>query len=85
MRAWNTSSRRWRLDLTLRGHEDAVGALSVWGSFLVSGSSDSTVRLWDLSQGMVEDPDGGGGGGGGDTGGQIRKRAIEFFFFDNNK
>ncbi len=46
-----------------------MGALSVWGSFLVSGSSDSTVRLWDLSQGMVEDPDGGGGGGGGGDGG----------------
>ncbi len=46
IRAWNTST--WACELELRGHEDAVTTLAVWGSCLVSGAADGTVRLWDL-------------------------------------
>lgn len=46
IRAWNTST--WECELELQGHEDAVTTLAVWGSCLVSGAADGTVRLWDL-------------------------------------
>jgi hypothetical protein len=46
IRAWNTST--WACELELQGHEDAVTTLAVWGSCLVSGAADGTVRLWDL-------------------------------------
>src|SRR5262249_46459430 len=40
---------------TFAGHDDAVNALALSkdGQFLVSGSADKTVKLWDTSRGRV--------------------------------
>ena len=46
IRVWST--RTWQCDRTLQGHEEAVTAVAAWGSVVVSGSPDGTVRLWDL-------------------------------------
>ena len=66
---------------TLEAHLDEVTALHFRGDVLVSGSSDKTLRQWDLEKGRcvqtldvmwaaaqasVLASDGGGGGGGGD-------------------
>lgn len=34
--------------MVLRGHDDAVTCLSVCGGYVVSGSIDDTVKIWDL-------------------------------------
>jgi len=38
----------YELVATLRGHTDSVTTLALDGNFLLSGSEDSTVRVWDL-------------------------------------
>ncbi|MEO0529953.1 MAG: WD40 repeat domain-containing protein [Planctomycetota bacterium] len=50
VRVWNTDTRSPRL--ALRGHTGTVAALAVSadGRRLVSGSFDTTVRVWDLDQ-----------------------------------
>ena len=35
----------------LLGHTDAIRALACYGRYCVSGSYDTTVRLWDLVKG----------------------------------
>ena len=37
---------------TLRGHEGAVTTLSMEGNKVISGSLDSTIKLWDLESGL---------------------------------
>ena len=37
--------------LTLVGHSGTVRCLHLEGNQLVSGSSDTTIKVWDLSQG----------------------------------
>ena len=38
----------WKVLQALDGHQEAVLALAVGDSFLVSGSYDTTVRFWSL-------------------------------------
>jgi WD40 repeat protein len=47
---WNVATGK--LEATLEGHTGPVGALafSPDGKFLVSGSHDNTIRLWDLDE-----------------------------------
>jgi hypothetical protein len=33
---------------TFRGHENAVGCLAIDGNFLISGSDDTTILVWDI-------------------------------------
>ena len=40
--------------MALRGHENAVRALAVHGRTIVSGSYDTTVRVWDLVTGKCK-------------------------------
>ncbi|KAG8883512.1 SCF ubiquitin ligase complex subunit cdc4 [Tulasnella sp. 331] len=40
--------------MALRGHENAVRALAVHGRTIVSGSYDTTVRVWDLVTGEAK-------------------------------
>uniref|UniRef100_A0A0W0FFP9 Putative WD40 repeat-like protein n=1 Tax=Moniliophthora roreri TaxID=221103 RepID=A0A0W0FFP9_MONRR len=47
--------RSGKLEMRLEGHEGGVWALAASGGLLVSGSTDRTVRIWDLT-GTV-DPD----------------------------
>lgn len=47
IRVWETDS--WACVAAIRAHKDCVTALEAWGAYLVSGSVDCTVRLWDLS------------------------------------
>jgi WD40 repeat protein len=37
---------------TLRGHTDAVTCVAVDGNFIVSGSDDATIRVWDGNHGF---------------------------------
>lgn len=45
----------WQRHTSLAGHEKSVNALALTsdGSTLVTGSSDSTVRIWDTASGEV--------------------------------
>jgi hypothetical protein len=47
VRVWDTTS--WRCQLLLEGHSCGVSALACWGPTVLSGSSDASVRLWDLT------------------------------------
>ena len=51
MRVWNLASGR--LERTLEGHTDTVGAVAVTadGQRIISGSYDHTVRVWNLASG----------------------------------
>jgi geranylgeranyl transferase type-2 subunit beta len=53
LRVWNVESGQ--VTRTLKGHEDAIAAVSVSprGDLLASGSFDHTLRLWDLTQGKA--------------------------------
>jgi len=46
MRVWDTLT--WELVATIHAHSEAVSALSACGSWVVSGSSDCSLRVWDL-------------------------------------
>mmetsp|Transcript_42046 Transcript_42046/g.65743 ORF Transcript_42046/g.65743 Transcript_42046/m.65743 type:complete len:721 (+) Transcript_42046:293-2455(+) len=52
IRVWNAWT--WKCAAKLKGHDNAVTALAVWGSWLISGSLDCTVQFWDLSEGDLE-------------------------------
>ncbi|KAJ3343298.1 SCF ubiquitin ligase complex subunit cdc4 [Entophlyctis luteolus] len=47
---YDTSSGRLRRKLV--GHDGGVWALQYWGTALVSGSTDRTVRVWDMDTGL---------------------------------
>jgi WD40 repeat protein len=53
VRIWDVVTRRERA--TLKGHTGTVAAVAVApdGSWLASGSRDSTVRIWDVATGRV--------------------------------
>jgi len=53
LRVWDTLT--WELVATICAHGEAVCALASCGSWVVSGSSDCTLRVWDLS---ARDPSG---------------------------
>ena len=44
-----TGAQRCRL----AGHEGGVWALQYYGNVLVSGSTDRTVRVWDIARGQM--------------------------------
>mmetsp|Transcript_11059 Transcript_11059/g.27109 ORF Transcript_11059/g.27109 Transcript_11059/m.27109 type:complete len:680 (+) Transcript_11059:119-2158(+) len=44
---WDT--RTWKLVASLQGHPEAVTSLAVLGSWLLSTSADSTLRVWNMS------------------------------------
>jgi F-box and WD-40 domain protein CDC4 len=43
------TSSNGRLMRKLEGHEGGVWALQYWGRVLVSGSTDRSVRVWDVN------------------------------------
>lgn len=67
----------------VRGHEGAVKALAVAGSFVVSGGQDKAVRTWDLQTATGNNSSSGGGGpilaplGLGESGGGASRLAHE--------
>ena len=50
------------LEMELQGHEGGVWALSTSGGLLVSGSTDQTVRVWDLGDDGKQAPQSGSDG-----------------------
>ena len=44
----------WVCNLTLTGHTQAVTCVAVCGKWAVSGSEDTTVRVWDLTTGVCQ-------------------------------
>jgi G protein beta subunit-like protein len=53
VKIWDTSSQRFTLQKTLEGHTRWVWdcSFSADSAYLVTGSSDNSARLWDLSSG----------------------------------
>ena len=45
LRVWNKAMGR--CDQALQGHTDGVLCLASWEQYLVSGSNDHTIRVWD--------------------------------------
>jgi WD40 repeat protein len=43
---WNTTSGLSISDYI--GHDDAIFSLQIYGDYLLSGSMDMTIKLWDL-------------------------------------
>ncbi len=54
MKVWELASGE--LLQTLSGHEDGVGAVTVSrdGKWVVSGSNDRTVKVWELITGRLQ-------------------------------
>jgi WD40 repeat protein len=50
--AWNMSNLSEQVSFA--GHEKRVNEISVAGTRLVTGSSDSTIRVWDIATGQGE-------------------------------
>ena len=46
LRVWNTMTGH--CDRVLRGHTGPVSCVASWGHFLVSGSLDCTVKIWEM-------------------------------------
>ena len=49
IRLWNRATLD--VERTLTGHTDAVWALVSVGAWLISGSNDHRIRVWDLGTG----------------------------------
>ena len=44
----------WPCERTLKGHTNGVASLAGWEGKLVSGSWDSTIRVWELDTGELD-------------------------------
>lgn len=53
IKLWDTTNYKFKLDKVLSGHQRWVWdcSFSADSAYLVTGSSDHTARLWDLSNG----------------------------------
>jgi F-box/WD-40 domain protein 7 len=50
---WNRRTNTAWAALTLAGHSGTVRCLHLYGNRLVSGSSDRTIKVWDLATNNV--------------------------------
>ncbi|GJE84599.1 WD40 repeat-like protein [Phanerochaete sordida] len=46
---WRRNGTQWSLSLKKRAHEKAISALSVFENTIITGASDSLVKVWTLS------------------------------------
>ncbi|KAI5832480.1 WD40 repeat-like protein [Schizophyllum commune Tattone D] len=50
LRLWREKEGKWVSTASVKAHAQGISSLCVRGTLLVSGSSDATVRLWDLQE-----------------------------------
>ncbi|KAH9844010.1 WD40 repeat-like protein, partial [Rhodofomes roseus] len=51
----STDDKGWKSTYTVRAHEKPISALAVHGTLLVTGASDSTVKIWRIKQNGLEE------------------------------
>lgn len=52
---WRKEGTQWRLALKKRAHEKAISTLTVFERLIITGASDSLVKVWTLSSGIDTD------------------------------
>lgn len=44
---------QWTHKHTVSAHKSAISSLAVYGTYIVSGASDSQVKVWELTDGLT--------------------------------
>ncbi|OJA16969.1 hypothetical protein AZE42_00596 [Rhizopogon vesiculosus] len=55
VRYWRLFGTQWRTTAIVQAHKEAVSALCAFDKFLLTGSSDSSVKIWEMQRGDVTD------------------------------
>ncbi|KAF8332818.1 WD40-repeat-containing domain protein [Cantharellus anzutake] len=54
IRLWERSNNDWTTKAKIRGHEMTINAISSYRDILISGSSDATIKVWQLQSNSLE-------------------------------
>ncbi|KAG6337364.1 hypothetical protein ID866_1737 [Astraeus odoratus] len=54
VRAWRKVENTWRCTLTSEAHKQPISALTALDDVLVTGSSDSSIKVWNIKHGEME-------------------------------
>ncbi|KAI6003932.1 WD40-repeat-containing domain protein [Pisolithus albus] len=55
VRAWRRAEGRWSCTVSFEAHSKPISALAVCDNVLATGSSDSSVKIWNIKQGSEKD------------------------------
>ncbi|KDR83805.1 hypothetical protein GALMADRAFT_236196 [Galerina marginata CBS 339.88] len=53
--SWKKQSFQWNITSTIQAHSKSISTLCVQGSRIVTGSSDSSVKIWKFNEGNEKD------------------------------
>ncbi|KAG1874502.1 WD40-repeat-containing domain protein [Suillus subalutaceus] len=55
VRYWRLFGTEWRTTAIVQAHKKAISVLREFDHFLLTGSSDSSIKIWDVQRGDVDD------------------------------
>lgn len=55
VRYWRLFGTEWRTTAIVQAHQKAISVLREFDNFLLTGSSDSSIKIWEVQRGDVDD------------------------------